>query len=83
MAAAKPILLGVRGEARRIVEQAGCGYAYDPENGAALADSIRRLLQTPDRGRSMGEAGRAYVMKHYSRQEQAERYAALLEKAAA
>jgi glycosyltransferase involved in cell wall biosynthesis len=82
MAAAKPILLGVRGEARRIVEQAGCGYAYDPENGTALADSIRRLLQTPDRGRSMGEAGRSYVLTHYSRREQAERYAALLEKVA-
>ncbi|UCF80995.1 MAG: glycosyltransferase family 4 protein [Acidobacteriota bacterium] len=82
MAAARPVLLGVQGEARRLVEEAACGYAFEPENGAALADSIHLLLQAPDEGRRLGEAGRAYVLKHYSRQKQAERYAALLEAAA-
>ena len=83
MAAAKPVLLGVYGEAQRIVEQASCGYVYEPENGAALTHTISLLLQAPDRGRSLGEAGRAYVLAHYNRRDQAERYAALLEEAAA
>jgi colanic acid biosynthesis glycosyl transferase WcaI len=62
MACARPIVLAVDGEARRIAEQeAGAAIFVEPENATALAASILHLYEHPDLASSLGSRGRAYV----------------------
>jgi len=75
----RPILLGVGGEAREIVERAGCGEYVEPENEAALVEAVLRLAADPARCLALGEAGRAYVARHHDRDRLAADYLALLE----
>ena len=77
---ARPILIGVGGEAREIVERAGCGEYVEPENHAALVDAVLRLAADPPRRTALGEAGRAYVAQHHDRDRLAADYLALLER---
>ena len=58
MAMGIPILMGVRGEALDIVEQAGAGIAFEPENSIQLAGAIRHLRDNPFARESLGNAGR-------------------------
>jgi putative colanic acid biosynthesis glycosyltransferase WcaI len=68
MASARPFLLGVDGEARRIAEEeAGAARYVEPENVEALAEGILYLQQHPEEAKLLGERGRAYVEKHYDR----------------
>lgn len=78
LASGRPIILGVRGEAQRVLEQARAGLPIAPENAADLADAIRRLAADPPARLAMGEAGRAYVAQEFDRARWAGRYAALL-----
>jgi colanic acid biosynthesis glycosyl transferase WcaI len=68
MACARPFLLGVEGEARRIAEQeAGAARYVEPENVEALVEGILYLREHPEEAKLAGERGRAYVEKHYDR----------------
>lgn len=80
MAMAKPIILGVCGEAGRIVEAAGCGIAVSPENPVELADAIERVASLRDSGAlpEMGRQGRQYVEQNYDRNSKALAYLSLL-----
>jgi glycosyltransferase involved in cell wall biosynthesis len=46
-AARRPILLGVRGEAARIVRGRGAGIPFQPESATALVAAVRRLRTEP------------------------------------
>lgn len=74
MGSARPMVLGVRGEAEALLHAAGAGWAVPPEDPRALADAIRRAKADPDECRRRGEAGRAYVCEHYDRDVLARRY---------
>lgn len=65
----RPILIGVDGEARRIVEAAGAGLFVEPENAAAVAAKILEMQAMKAEGRLelLGIAGRAHVERHYDR----------------
>ncbi len=78
MAVGRPILLGVEGEARALVDRAGAGVAIEPENAAQLADAIRVLASDPKRCRLLGENGRAFVAREFLREKLAQRYVAIL-----
>jgi colanic acid biosynthesis glycosyl transferase WcaI len=71
-AAGCPTLVGIEGEAQRVVEQSGAGLFVEPENPHALAEAIQGLAR--DRGicHEMGTRGRSFVNAHYSRQAQAQ-----------
>lgn len=43
-----PVLLGVAGEAARLVEEAQVGLCFEPENALALTSAIRHLLACPE-----------------------------------
>jgi glycosyltransferase involved in cell wall biosynthesis len=79
MAMRVPILLGVEGEARKLVEAAGAGIAFPPERSEALVAAIRRLADDPQKARAMGESGRQFVAENFDRNALAVRYAAFLE----
>jgi glycosyltransferase involved in cell wall biosynthesis len=66
MAARRPIVLGVRGEADRIVTEAEAGISIDPGNDAQLADAVRTLHDDPDRARTLGDNGGKYVQEEFA-----------------
>jgi glycosyltransferase involved in cell wall biosynthesis len=82
MAAGKPIVLGVGGEAREVLQRAGCGIAIDPEDAGAMCEAVERLAADQDLRRRMGEAGRQFVQREFDRRTWAESYLALLEQVA-
>ena len=76
MAAGRPILGTVVGEARRIIEEAGCGLCCNAEDPEGLAEICRRFAQmTPEERAAMGENGRRYYVEHFAK----ERFFAVLE----
>ena len=83
MAMRRPILLGVRGEARALVERADAGLAFAPGDPAALVASLRdfAMLGTRDR-RVMGDAARKYALTHHDRTRHAQQLAEFLERVA-
>ena len=74
MAMERPILLGVAGESREIIDDAGCGIAVEPEDHEALAIAIRELHGDPARCERPGKRGRVYVEAHYDREALAIRF---------
>lgn len=68
MACARPIVLSVAGEARRLAErEAGSAIAVEPENADELASAILHLYEHPEEARTLGQQGRAFVEKHFDR----------------
>ena len=82
MAFGKPIVLGVRGEAAELVEEAGAGICVPPEDPAALADAVLRLKRDPELYARLAANGRRYVAEHFDRADIALRYWALLHRVA-
>src|SRR4029077_2722311 len=79
MSCAKPVILGVDGQARHILEEAGAGITIDPENAVALAEAIRRLKADAAACRMFGQNARAYVMERASREQSAKQYVGVLQ----
>ncbi len=83
MACGRPIILGVAGQAKQLLEEAGAGIAVEPEDPAALAKAIEALANDPERRERHGKRAREHVVAHYSRRRKAEDYLACLEKVVA
>ena len=79
MSCAKPVILGVEGQARTILQEANAGFAIEPQNCAHLVDAISRLAADPEHARSLGQNGREYVARHFSRRQTAQNYILMLE----
>jgi colanic acid biosynthesis glycosyl transferase WcaI len=79
MSCARPVILGVDGQARTILEEARGGLVIEPENSDALVNAIRHLAATPDETRDLGHNGREYIVRKFSRDYTAEKYIRVLE----
>ena len=80
MSCARPVILGVDGQARTILEEARGGIPIDPENSEDLANAICYLAANRDRGRALGENGRDYIVRKFSRRQTADKYISILER---
>jgi glycosyltransferase involved in cell wall biosynthesis len=80
MSCARPVILGVDGQARQIVEEAGAGLVIEPENSAALAQAINRLAASRELRESLGQKGREYILRNFSRREMAQKYIDILKR---
>jgi glycosyltransferase involved in cell wall biosynthesis len=80
MSCARPVILGVGGQARAILEEAHAGLVIEPENSDALVNAIRSLLANPEVAGKLGRNGREYIVRKFSRRETAENYIRILEK---
>lgn len=67
MAMKRPIILGVDGESRQILEEAGAGIPITPESAEELAQALVTLADDPEHARAMGRQGRRHVEKVYDR----------------
>jgi colanic acid biosynthesis glycosyl transferase WcaI len=74
MSCARPVILGVDGQARQIIEDAGAGLAIEPENPAALVRAIHQLSADRELCITLGQKGREYILRHFSRGRTAEKY---------
>jgi glycosyltransferase involved in cell wall biosynthesis len=79
MSCARPVILGVDGQARQIIEEAGAGIVIQPENSAALVQSIGKLAANPELGHALGQRGREYILRNLSRRQTADTYLQVLE----
>jgi colanic acid biosynthesis glycosyl transferase WcaI len=80
MSCARPVILGVDGQARAILEEARGGLAIEPENSEALVDAIRDLAANREFARELGQNGREYIVRKFSRRQTAEKYICTLER---
>jgi glycosyltransferase involved in cell wall biosynthesis len=78
MSCARPVILGVEGQARNILEEAEAGLCIEPENSVQLADAISRLAGDAQLGKTLGRNGRRHVLQHFSRLRTATAYVELL-----
>lgn len=74
MAAGKPVILGVGGEAKSVLERSGGGLAVEPEDGQALADALAALARDPGTRAALGARGRTFVELEFNREIWARQY---------
>jgi len=79
MALGVPMILGVEGEARALMDEAGGGIAITPEDDAELAAAIERLADDRDLGQRIGTSAQAFVRMHFDREKLARAYLAEFE----
>ena len=61
LSCARPVVLAVDGDARRIADEAGSAIYVEPENASALASAILHLYEHPELATTLGPKGRTYV----------------------
>lgn len=74
MAMKRPIILGVEGESKAVIDAGKCGIPIEPENHEELAQAIIKLYLDKDYAHRLGENGRKFVMENYSRERLANVY---------
>lgn len=72
MACGLPILIGIDGEAKNIIEDSNAGLFFKPENADDLTKKILWMKNHPKERIEMGKRGRKFVEKYYIREKQAE-----------
>ncbi|MFT5123566.1 MAG: glycosyltransferase involved in cell wall biosynthesis [Kiritimatiellia bacterium] len=76
---ARPIIIGVKGQATELVLEANAGLAIEPEDDKGLLLALETLMDKPEKARAMGRAGHDFIRAHFDRNPLADRYLALLE----
>jgi len=79
MAAGRPVLLGIDGVIRNVVENAGAGIFVQPGDGMALARGVLRLMGDPGEAKAMGQRGRDVVCAKFNRRAQGAQINAILD----
>jgi glycosyltransferase involved in cell wall biosynthesis len=74
MASERPVLLGAKGESMELVEQAGAGLVFEPEDADSLAESILKLYENRNLAKQLGENGYNYAASHCRRAKIADEY---------
>jgi colanic acid biosynthesis glycosyl transferase WcaI len=78
MAAGRPIVMAVRGDAADLVKEARAGVCITPEDPVALANAVCELSAfSPERLSAIGERGRAFYVRHLSRETGTARFEAV------
>lgn len=83
LAAGRPILGALAGDAAEVVEKSGGGVMVQPGSATAMADAILRMADAPAGEKvAMGRRGRAFYLDNYSQAVTVARLSSLLEDAA-
>ena len=78
MALGKPIIMGVGGEALKIVMQANAGIEMQPDSAESLVEAVTALADNPNQTASLGRQARQFVAEYFDRDKLADRYLDLL-----
>ena len=74
MSCGKPVLLGVKGQAQKILEGCGGGVCIEPEDMTELRRAIEVLRTNHYLRESLGKNGREYIVQNLSRERTATDY---------
>jgi len=67
MAAGKPVVIGVKGDALDLVEKANAGVACEPEDPQSIANAVKSLFRLlPEQRKAMGKRARDYYFENLS-----------------
>ncbi len=77
MAMERPIIMGVRGEARNLVMETATGLDMEPDSAKSLVGAVKRLADHPDYAVRAG-AAREFIATNYNRDLLARAYLRLL-----
>jgi glycosyltransferase involved in cell wall biosynthesis len=80
MSCGRPVVLGVGGQAEKILSDADAGISVEAENPAAIAEAIRTMHANPELRGRFGRNGRAYILANMSREQTARQYLDVLAK---
>jgi glycosyltransferase involved in cell wall biosynthesis len=80
MAMKKPIILGVQGESKGIIDEANSGITIEPENAEELAQAIEKLAGSKALCMELGESGYEHVAEHFDRSVLAARFEKVLQR---
>jgi colanic acid biosynthesis glycosyl transferase WcaI len=78
MSCGKPVILGVDGQAREIMEKANAGIFITPESVDELTDAIIKLKENAKLREKLGRNGREFILRNYTRQKKSLQYLSLL-----
>ncbi len=78
MAMGRPVIMGVRGEARELVLQAGACIEMEPDSATSLVAAVEKLADDEPFRRKLESAGRDFVATKYTRDQLAAEYLELL-----
>lgn len=81
--ARRPILNGVNGDARTLIEQAQAGLCFEPEDEEGLVRGLLTLADDSGLRSQLGDDGFRYVHDHFDREVLADQYLELLVEVAA
>lgn len=80
MACERPVILGVEGQAKEILESAKAGLCIEPENADELTKAISQLREDSELRKTLGMNGAEYVRNHASRPQTAKDYLKILKR---
>ena len=79
LAAGRPVISNVPGDAARLLTEGGAGIAVTPGDVAGVAAALVSLVEDPARRAAMGAAARSLAVRKHDRRLLAARFAALVE----
>lgn len=79
MSCARPVILGVDGQAREIMDRAQAGIFIEPGNVGALMEAVERLRANPQLRADLGSNGRRHIVDYFSREQTAATYVTVLD----
>lgn len=83
LAAGRPIVGAVAGDAANVIDQSGAGLVATPGSAKDLASAITKLLDKPELLTTFGASGRKYYEENFSESVTSEKLSDLLSAAAA
>lgn len=79
MACNLPILLGIKGEAKELIEKSNTGLYFEPENEHNLTEKISSLMNNKTKLEDMKTNGKKFVDEHFNREKLAVKLSNILE----
>lgn len=74
MVMGKPLIVGLNGETKQLVNRAEAGIVIKPESRKELRDAILDLYKNPDLGTRLGKNGKSFVKQHFLRKNLADAF---------
>lgn len=80
MASGKPLIIGIHGAAKELVEKNKTGIVFKSDSVDDLVRAIEKLASNPSLCMELGQNGKNLVYREYNRESQAREYASLIER---
>jgi len=79
MVMSKPLIVGIEGETKEIIQDSGSGITIMPESKEELQKAVVDLYKNPELRKTLGQNGQSYITKYFLREKLAEKYLSIFE----